>query len=107
MEEIVGVTAVGGLVAFALVKAYSGKVLTQLRADCARVITQERHLRQQREHEESQLESAEARMEQLELDKTKMTTELETITSDIARVSLELDRLKGTDEDEDDAAVQP
>ncbi|MBT3344076.1 MAG: hypothetical protein HN712_15520 [Gemmatimonadetes bacterium] len=94
MEEVIGIVALGSLAAFALVKAYTGKVLTQLRAECGVLITQERHLRQGREHEETQLQGAEARLEQLELDKSNLAKDAEGMASDIERVDTELHRLK-------------
>jgi cysteinyl-tRNA synthetase len=69
VEEVIGLVAMGALVAFALVKAYTNKVLTQLRTEATRVIASERHVRQQMELEESQLESSEARLTKVEDDK--------------------------------------
>lgn len=102
MEEVAGLAALGSLIGFALVKAYSGKVLTQLRAECSRLITQERHLRQQKEHEESQLEVAEARLEQLETDKSGLEKDVDTLSTEVTRVDSELRRLKGDGHDEGD-----
>ena len=38
---------------------------------------------------------------------TQVTSELETMTADISRISEELERLKGTDEEEDGTGGQP
>ncbi len=94
MEEVIGLAALGSLAAFALVKAFTGKALVQLRAECSALITTERHLRQEREHEETQLQGAEARLEQLETDKSNLSKDVEGITADISKIDTELHRLK-------------
>ena len=100
MEEVVGTVALAALVAFALVKAYTSKILTQLRAECSRLIAHERHLRQQREHEETELEGSEARLEQFETDRQGMSKEAEALSAKIERLEAELHHAKGDDDEE-------
>ncbi|MBT5060061.1 MAG: hypothetical protein HOM68_26200 [Gemmatimonadetes bacterium] len=107
MEEVVGMVAIAALVAFALVKAYASKILTQLRAECSRLIAHERHLRQQREHEETELEGSEARLEQFETDREGMSKEADNLSANIERVEAELHRAKGDDDVEDGSEGNP
>ena len=86
--------AIGTLVAFILLKAYTGKVLTQLRRECSSLITSERHARQEREREESLVESAEARLLQLQSDLERTRAEVEELTARIEQVEGDLRRLK-------------
>ncbi|MBI93419.1 MAG: hypothetical protein CME05_09450 [Gemmatimonadaceae bacterium] len=101
MEEVVGMAAIGSLVGSDLVEAYSSKTLNELRAECGRLMTQERYLRQQCEHE---LESAEARMEQLDTDQDNLSKDVDRLSAEIERVDGDVQRAKGDDEDEDGSA---
>jgi len=99
VEEVIGLATMVALVAFALVKAYTHKVLTQLRTEATRLIASERHVRQQMELEESQLESSEARLTKVEDDKAQLATNLEDVAKKREQVDGELSRLKRDEEE--------
>ena len=99
MEDVIGLVAMGALVTFALVKAYTNNVLTQLRTEASRLIARERYVRQQMELEESQLESSEARLTKVEDDKAQLATNREDVAKQREQVDGELSRLKGVEEE--------
>lgn len=101
METVTALGGMGTLVAFALVKAYTGNTLARLRAACQNAMAQERYKRQEKEREEELLETSEARLRQLDADKDRLQKDLEGLRRDTEEAEGRLNKLKGDEEEEE------
>jgi len=90
MGDAVSFVAIGMLVSSVLVKAYTGKILEQLRRECSRLISNERHARLEVEQEVADLESLEARLAQLADDLERSREEFEEVGSQVEVAQTEL-----------------
>lgn len=96
MTGPLGFIAVGLLVFSVIVKAYTGKILSELRQRYGLLMATESQLQQEMEREEARLEAAEARLAALQGDLEMSQSQFAEMTSRREQVEGELEDLTRT-----------